>query len=67
MTPSEVETCLRDFNATHRVMPMLLIAGESIFRDLMVNSHTDDVTGKAWFAGVPVVSDPEVKGIVVSS
>ena len=67
MTPSEVETCLRDFNASHKVMPVLLVAGDDIYRELMLNAHTDDVTGKAWFAGVQVLSDPLIKGIVVSS
>lgn len=46
---------------------MLLIAGDDIYRELMLNAHTDDVTGKAWFAGVQVLSDPMIKGIVVSS
>ena len=67
MTPDEVESCLRDFNSTHKVLPMVLIAGESIYYDLMKESSTDDVTDNAWFKGVALMRDPLIKGIVISS
>ena len=66
MTPDEVELCLRDFSKSHGAVPMVLIAGESIYHDLMKHATTDDVTGNAWFAGVALMRDPLIKGIVVS-
>lgn len=67
MTAQEIESCLRDFNATHKTAPMLLIAGDLIFSSLYESRAfaADGLT--LYFAGVKVMHDPLIKGIVVSS
>jgi hypothetical protein len=45
---------------------MIVIAGESVYRDLLPHATCDAVTGNAWFAGVALMRDPLLKGIVMS-
>lgn len=67
MTPADIEFCLRDFHATHKTVPSILIANDSAYENLIADCAVDEVTQEVWFLGVKVIHDPLVKGIVVSS
>ena len=68
MTPDEVESCILDFARSHKVTPTVIIAGEisyaALLRDPEMMRYTAD---GAFFHDVPVISDPLIKGIVISS
>ena len=66
MTPDEVETCLREFESAHGVRPELMIANDETHGELAM-SLGFAVTDVESFAGVTLLRDPLVKGIVVSS